>query len=283
MTFLSAFTRRFKEIAANASVAKPKPVAPVPVPTKPIPVAAAVTLPPVANPFNAEAFYAQLREGPLRHRATEQVSGTNAILAAMKGEPISWVAYALATAWHETGGEMKPNVESLNYSVSGLLNTFGRHRISRADAQTLGRKPGEPVLPLTRQRAIGNILYGGTWGRENLGNTEPSDGWTYRGRGLAHDTGRRNYDLSGKAVGVDLLANPDGLLDLATAVAVMVSGMKTGRYTGRGFVAFLPTACEATAAAFGQARRIINGQDKAAKIAGDALLFQRALRAGGWK
>ena len=63
---------------------------------------------------------------------------------------------------------------------------------------------------------------------------------------------------------------------------MLVSGMKSGRYTGRGFVAFLPTVGEATAAAFGQARRIINGTDASAKIAAEALLFQRALRAGGW-
>jgi len=232
--------------------------------------------------FNPEAFYASLRSGALRHRSTEQVAGTNAILAAMAGSPISWVAYALATAWHETGGKMQPNVESLNYSVAGLLNTFGRHRISRADAERLGRKPGEPALSATRQRAIANILYGGAWGRDNLGNIEPDDGWQYRGRGLAHDTGRRNYGLSGRAVGLNLLANPDGLLDLATAVSVLVSGMKTGRYTGHNFVRHLPTVGEANAAQFGQARRIINGTDKAGDIAAHALAFQRALMAGGW-
>ncbi len=292
MSWLPNLTRRFKEIAANANVLK-QPAKPSHVPaTRKEKPAIVDTLPPVTKPktetpivrgFEAEAFYAQLREGPLRHRATGQVAGTNAILAAMKGEPISWVAYALATSWHETGGKMQPNVESLNYTVAGLLNTFGRHRISRADAERLGRKPGEPALSVTRQRAIGNILYGGTWGRDNLGNTEPNDGWTYRGRGLAHDTGRRNYGLSGKAAGVDLLSDPDGLLDLDTAVSVLVSGMKSGRYTGRGFVAFLPTVGEATAAAFGQARRIINGQDRAGGIAAYALMFQRALRAGGWQ
>lgn len=232
--------------------------------------------------FDKAAFFARLREGPLRHRTPEQVKGTEHILEACEGLPISWVAYALATAWHETGGEMSPNVESLNYTVAGLLNTFGRHRISRADAERLGRKPGEPALSLARQRAIGNILYGGTWGRDNLGNTEPDDGWTYRGRGMAHDTGRRNYGLSGKAVGVDLLSQPHDLLRPDIAAKVMVSGMKSGRYTGRGFVAFLPSKGEATANQFGQARRIINGTDKMGEIAAHALTFQRALKAGGW-
>jgi predicted chitinase len=238
--------------------------------------------------FNPEAFYASLREGPLQHRATTQVQGTNAILAAMKGEPISWVAYALATAFHETGAKMLPNRENLNYSVAGLLNKFGRHRISRADAERLGRKPGEPALSQARQRAIANILYGGTWGRDNLGNTEPDDGWTYRGRGMDHCTGRANYRRTGAAIGVDLLGNPDGLLVLDNAVRSIVTGMKSGRYArdkdGRvhNFARHLPTSGEATAAAFGQARRIINGTDAAGAIASHALLFQRALRAGGW-
>jgi len=35
--------------------------------------------------------------------------------------------------------------ESLNYSVEGLLRTFGRHRISAADCERYGRKPGQPA------------------------------------------------------------------------------------------------------------------------------------------
>jgi putative chitinase len=213
----------------------------------------------------------------------EQVEGCEAILDAMAGDPIAWVAYALATARHETGGTFQPNTESLNYSVSGLLNNFGRHRISRADAERLGRKPGEGALPVARQQAIANILYGGTWGRDNLGNTEPNDGWTYRGRGLAHDTGRRNYRLSGDAVGLDLLGKRELLLDLGTAVRVMVSGMKTGRYTTHSFVRHLPVAGPATATQFAEARRIINGQDRAADIAASALHFQTALRKAEWR
>jgi putative chitinase len=243
---------------------------------------AASDKPAQVSDFNRATFFARLREGPLRHHRPEQVAGTEAILDACKGLPVSWVAYACATAWHETGGKMSPNVESLNYTVAGLLNTFGRHRISRADAERLGRKPGEPALSLARQRAIGNILYGGAWGRENLGNTEPDDGWTYRGRGMAHDTGRRNYTLSGNAVGIDLLSNPDALLSTETAAKVMVSGMKMGRYTGHNFVRHLPTVGEAAATQFGNARRIINGTDKAGEIAAHALTFQRALQAGGW-
>jgi putative chitinase len=259
------------------------PEPPAPAPAHPVAV--------VAQPkrktatLDRAAFFAHLRGGPLHHRSGDQVRGTEAILDAMAGEPISWVAYALATSWHETGDKMLPNVESLNYSVSGLLNTFGRHRISRADAERLGRKPGEPALSQSRQRQIANILYGGTWGRDNLGNTEPDDGWNYRGRGLSHVTGRANYGRSGRALGIDLLGNPAAMLDLDTAVRELTSGMKVGRYRpGNSFAIHLPTVGDASATQFGRARDIINGgRDRAADIAALALRFQGALRVAGWQ
>jgi putative chitinase len=83
--------------------------------------------------------------------------------------------------------------ESLNYSVDGLLATFGRHRISEADCRKYGRLPNRPA----DQEAIANVLYGGAWGRKNLGNTEPGDGWRYRGGGVKQITGRANYREAG--------------------------------------------------------------------------------------
>lgn len=52
-------------------------------------------------------FYQTLRSrlGPL---SASQVSGCDAILAAIAGAPLSHQAYMLATAWHETGGTMQP-------------------------------------------------------------------------------------------------------------------------------------------------------------------------------
>lgn len=84
-------------------------------------------------------------------------------------------------------------VESLNYSVEALLTTFGRHRISEADCRRYGRRPGH----LANQEAIANLVYGGEWGRKNLGNTEPGDGWRFRGRGYKQLTGRANFERYG--------------------------------------------------------------------------------------
>ncbi|KQY96400.1 hypothetical protein ASD25_00480 [Brevundimonas sp. Root1423] len=77
--------------------------------------------------------------------------------------------------------------------AEALIKLFGRHRISVADAYKFGRTKDHPA----HQNALANILYGGAWGRTNLGNTEPGDGWRYRGGGVKQITGRANYREAG--------------------------------------------------------------------------------------
>jgi putative chitinase len=45
-------------------------------------------------------------------------------------------------------------------------------------------------------------------GRKDLGNVNPGDGVTYKGRGLIQVTGRANYAQISKDLGVDFVANP---------------------------------------------------------------------------
>lgn len=121
----------------------------------------------------------------------------------------------------ETGG-FRTNVESLNYAYdSPMMRNFIRWgRISDADAKKFGRTADHPA----NQNALANILYGGEFGRKNLGNTQPGDGWKFRGRGLKQLTGRDNYRRFSRAWLGDesLLDNPDrvGNPDGAVASAI---------------------------------------------------------------
>ncbi|WP_433670457.1 glycoside hydrolase family 19 protein [Klebsiella michiganensis] len=117
--------------------------------------------------------------------------------------PIRQAAF-IAQMGTESSG-FKSVVESLNYSVEGL-KLFGS-RLTAEQRQKLGRKPGEPALSPARQADIANIVYGGRYG-----NVNPGDGWKFRGRGLKQVTFHDNYLDCGKALGLNLIANPDLLL-----------------------------------------------------------------------
>jgi len=51
---------------------------------------------------------------------------------------------------------------------------------------------------------LANILYGGEWGRKNLGNIKPTDGWSCRGFGPKQITGRANQTAFANAMGMTL-------------------------------------------------------------------------------
>ena len=65
------------------------------------------------------AFYTALRHGILKPTIEpNELSGCEAILAAMEGTPLSWCAYALSTAYHETARTMQPVREAYWLSES---------------------------------------------------------------------------------------------------------------------------------------------------------------------
>ncbi len=122
------------------------------------------------------------------------------------------LSHALGQQSAETGGFSRL-VESLNYSAAGLRATFGRNRINDADVQRLGRKRDEGPLSADRQRQIANIVYGGSFGRDNLGNTRQGDGWRYRGRGVKQLTGRYNYTSHAPELNLPIVEHPELLED----------------------------------------------------------------------
>ena len=178
----------------------------------------------------------------------DEVSGCETILDAMQGAKRSWCAYALATAYHETGHTMQP------------IREFGgpRYYLRMYDPQ--GERP---------KLAKAN------------GNTFPGDGALFSGRGFVQLTWRNNYKRAAKETGYPLEGNPDLAMRPDIAALIMRKGMEQGWFTGKAFDHFLPVE-ESTREQFINARRIINGSDKAALIADYAVKFQNALRGAGW-
>lgn len=143
-----------------------------------------------------------------------------------------WLAYMLATAFHETARTMQPITE---YGPKSYFNKYD--------------------------------------GRKDLGNVLPGDGYRYRGRGFVQLTGRRNYTFATSRVGEDLVAKPELALDPAIAAQIMFTGMSDGWFTGKKLSDYF----NGSKTDWKNARRIINGTDKAATIAGYAMAFNNAL------
>jgi predicted chitinase len=57
-------------------------------------------------------------------------------------------------------------------------------------------------------------------GRHDLGNTQPGDGYRFRGRGYVQITGRYNYTKFSGETGINIVTNPDAALDPQTAAKV---------------------------------------------------------------
>lgn len=139
------------------------------------------------------------------------------------------LAHFMAQVLHESG-QLRILTESLNYSVDGLLATFGTKRVSR----DLAAKIGRTTTRRADQEAIAEAVYGGTWGAKNLGNSVRGDGWRYRGHGLMQLTGRANFRRIGRRISeelgeaVDLEQHPELTYDPRYALHVPCIFWKDG-------------------------------------------------------
>ena len=83
-----------------------------------------------------------------------------------------------------------------------------------------------------------------------------------------------NYEKASKKLGHDFLSNPDDVMKKEYAIQILLTGMKEGWFTGKKLSDYIYQSKKD----YVSARRIINGSDKAQKIAEIALIFERALR-----
>jgi len=111
-------------------------------------------------------------------------------------------AFFIGQCCHESN-KFRSLEENLHYSANGLMRTWP----SRFPTLNVAEKyAGNP-------EKIANFVYAG-----RLGNEEDGDGWRYHGRGVIQLTGKDLYANCGSGLGLDLLGNPDLLLDPQYAV-----------------------------------------------------------------
>jgi hypothetical protein len=101
-----------------------------------------------------------------------------------------------------------PKEENLNYCKtdnSRIRSIFGS-RVSRLSDVELSKIKCNP-------QEFAELIYGNTnsIGR-GMGNINPGDGWTYRGRGYIQLTGRANYKVYGDLCGFNIIQDPDLLV-----------------------------------------------------------------------
>lgn len=192
------------------------------------------------------AFFNSIRANLFDGRLTQaQVNGTNAILDEWENRflngDLRWLAYMLATVKLETAHTMQP------------INEMGGDAYFFRMYDKNGERPSVA-------RA--------------LGNTQVGDGVRFHGRGYVQLTGRNNYTRMAALTGADLVGHPDLALDPRIAADIMFEGMQRGDFTGKKLADYFT----ADKSDWVEARRIINGLDRAHEIAAFAQTFDSALR-----
>lgn len=192
--------------------------------------------------INRDKFFFSIRQslfkGGLKQK---QVEGINAILGRWEAQELTdlrWLAYMLATTYHETAKTMQP------------IEEYGKGK-----GYKYGKKIKRSGVPYTLPDKI------------------------YYGRGYVQLTWFENYETMGRLLGFDLLNNPELALHPKFAADIMFEGMTRGNsnfgdFTGKSLEHFFNDKKEDWV----NARKIINGLDKAELIADYGKKFMDALK-----
>ncbi len=112
----------------------------------------------------------------------------------------------LATIGKESGFTATKEASYKTTSPARIRQVFGSRFAGMSDEEINRVKQDDT--------AFWDKVYGGEWGKKNLGNIQPGDGAKYLGRGFNGITGRANYktytDMLRKAgSNIDLISNPE--------------------------------------------------------------------------
>lgn len=216
------------------------------------------------------AFYDDVRIDIFSGRISQgQVDGMEAILNFWENPPVQptgefksnwdirslgWLAYMFATTYHETAHTMQP------------IDEFGDDKYFRDN--------------YCNRSDLGN-------GPANGGKSD--DGPRFHGRGYVQLTGRLNYTKVTPIVrgfypgSTDFTQDPSAVKKTEYAAVIMFYGMFNGIFTGRALKNYIGDPDKGQIVDYRNARRTINGLDKADLIAGYAKEFEEALHKAGAK
>ncbi|MDO9043495.1 MAG: hypothetical protein Q7U64_14315 [Desulfocapsaceae bacterium] len=122
------------------------------------------------------------------------------------------LCHFLAQILHETGG-LAIQFENLNYSAKRLPQVW--------PSRFLPKGPLDPIEYEHNPEKLANEVYG-----NRMGNTNPGDGYKYRGRGLLQLTGRESYQLATEIIGTynstcpNFVDDPDQVISTKWCVEV---------------------------------------------------------------
>jgi predicted chitinase len=206
--------------------------------------------------INRDKFYRTVQRGPFPGSiAITQREGMEVILTEWEKRrltELSWLAYMLATAFHETAHTMQPVIETFN-AARDKTNPSVETAIARLDAAWAAGRLKWVKSPYWRKDA---------------------NGMSWLGRGFVQLTHKFNYVTAQRKLGLPFSTRPEIALQVAPACQVMFQGMIEGWFTSHKLAEFRKP--DGTFH-FVKARMIINGLDRAEEIAGHARQFHAAL------
>lgn len=125
-----------------------------------------------------------------------------------KIDSVNSIGCFLATIDIESNG-LTAFEENLNYSAALLLKVFPGYFRSKDDTDPKNANKRIAEDYARQPEKIANVVYA----RAKMFNDKTGYGYKYRGRGILQITFFANYQEVGKALGVDLVGNPDLMLD----------------------------------------------------------------------